>query len=63
VRLAGAAPSRASPVVKGMRRLIIETDEGTRRHRSVPRSVHVNVREGERIGAGDPLRDAELKML
>ena len=31
------------PVVKGMRRIIIETDEGTRHEYSVPRSVHVNV--------------------
>ena len=43
------------PVVKGMRRIIIETDEGTRHEYSVPRSVHVNVQEGERVRAGDPL--------
>jgi len=43
------------PVVKGMRRIIIERDEGTRHEYSVPRSVHVNVQEGERLRAGDPL--------
>jgi hypothetical protein len=43
------------PVVKCMRRIIIETDEGTRHEYSVPRSVHVNVQEGERVRAGDPL--------
>jgi DNA-directed RNA polymerase subunit beta' len=42
-------------VVKGMRRIIIETDEGTRHEYSVLRSVHVNVQEGERVRAGDPL--------
>ena len=47
------------PVVKGMRRIIIETDEGTRHEHSVPRSVHVNVQEGERVRAGNPL-DATL---
>ena len=33
------------PVVKGMHRIIIETDEGTRHEYSVPRSVHVNAPE------------------
>jgi DNA-directed RNA polymerase subunit beta' len=36
------------PVVNGMRRIIIEPDEGTRHEHSVPRSVHVTVQEGER---------------
>jgi DNA-directed RNA polymerase subunit beta' len=44
------------PVVKGMRRVIIETDEGTRHEYSVPRSVHVNVQEGERVRAGRSAR-------
>jgi DNA-directed RNA polymerase subunit beta' len=48
------------PVVKGMRRVIIETDEGTRHEYSVPRSVHVNVQEGERVRAGDPLIDGPI---
>ncbi|MCU1245960.1 MAG: rpoC, partial [Acidobacteria bacterium] len=48
------------PVVKGMRRIIIETDEGTRHEYSVPRSVHVNVQEGERVRAGDPLIDGPI---
>ena len=34
------------PVVEDMRRITIETDEGTRHEYSVPRSVHVNVQEG-----------------
>ena len=48
------------PVVKGMRRVIVETEEGTRHEYSVPRSVHVNVQEGERVKAGDPLIDGPI---
>ena len=48
------------PVVKGMRRVIVETEEGTRHEYLVPRSVHVNVQEGERIKAGDPLIDGPI---
>jgi DNA-directed RNA polymerase subunit beta' len=48
------------PVVKGMRRVIIETEEGTRHEYSVPRSVHVNVQEGEHVRAGDPLIDGPI---
>src|SRR5438874_3315041 len=48
------------PVVKGMRRVIVETEEGTRHEYSVPRSVHVNVQETERVRAGDPLIDGPI---
>src|SRR6185369_8365066 len=48
------------PVVKGMRRVIVETEEGTRHEYSVPRSVHVNVQEGEHVRAGDPLIDGPI---
>src|SRR5438128_1994132 len=48
------------PIVKGLRRVIVETDEGTRHEYSVPRSVHVNVQEGERVRAGDPLIDGPI---
>ena len=47
-------------IVKGMRRVIVETDEGTRHEYSVPRSTHVNVQEGERVRAGDPLIDGPI---
>ncbi len=43
-----------------MRRIIVETDEGTRHEYSVPRSVHVNVQERERVRAGDPLIDGPI---
>ncbi|PYQ33350.1 MAG: DNA-directed RNA polymerase subunit beta' [Acidobacteria bacterium] len=48
------------PLVKGMRRVIVETEEGTRHEYSVPRSVHVNVQEGEHVRAGDPLIDGAI---
>jgi DNA-directed RNA polymerase subunit beta' len=47
-------------VVKGMRKVIVETDEGTRHEYSVPRYTHVNVQEGERVRAGDPLIDGSI---
>src|SRR5438132_8592765 len=43
-----------------MRRVIVETDEGTRHEYSVPRSVRVNVQETERVRAGDPLIDGPI---
>jgi DNA-directed RNA polymerase subunit beta' len=54
------SPVHHGPVVKGMRRVIIETDEGTRHEYSVPRSVHVNMQEGERVRAGDPLIEGPI---
>ncbi|MGH9457122.1 MAG: DNA-directed RNA polymerase subunit beta' [Thermoanaerobaculia bacterium] len=48
------------PVVKGMRKIIVETEDGARYEYSVPRSTHVNVQEGERVRAGDPLIDGPI---
>ncbi len=48
------------PVVKGMRKIIVETDQGTRHEYSVPRHTHVNVQESERVRAGDPLVDGPI---
>jgi DNA-directed RNA polymerase subunit beta' len=48
------------PVVKGMRKIVVETDEGGRYEYSVPRYTHVNVQEGERVRAGDPLIDGPI---
>ncbi|HVT43953.1 MAG TPA: DNA-directed RNA polymerase subunit beta' [Thermoanaerobaculia bacterium] len=47
-------------IVKGMRKIHVETDEGTRHEYSVPRNTHVNVQEGERVRAGDPLIDGPI---
>ena len=46
-------------VVKGQRKILIVPDDGTSdtREYSIPRGVHVNVQEGERVRAGDPLMD------
>jgi DNA-directed RNA polymerase subunit beta' len=46
-------------IVKGQRKVIIVPDEpgSEPREYSLPRGVHVNVQEGERVKAGDPLMD------
>jgi DNA-directed RNA polymerase subunit beta' len=46
-------------VVKGLRKVLIAPDEpgAEQREYSIPRGVHVNVQEGERVKAGDPLMD------
>jgi DNA-directed RNA polymerase subunit beta' len=47
-------------IVKGMRKVHVESDSGEMREYSVPRSIHVNVQEGERVEAGDPLIDGPI---
>jgi DNA-directed RNA polymerase subunit beta' len=45
-------------IVKGQRKLIIVPDDGSEpREYSLPRGVHVNVHEGERVRAGEQLMD------
>ena len=46
-------------IVKGLRKIIIspEADGGESREYSLPRGVHVNVQEGDRVRAGEPLMD------
>jgi len=44
-------------ISKGQRRLYIVGDDGGEREYSLPRGVHINVQEGERVAAGDPLMD------
>ncbi len=44
-------------ISKGMRKLYIIGDDGEQREYSIPRGVHINVQEGERVRAGDPLMD------
>ena len=46
-------------IVKGMRKLIIVPEEAGAEPReySLPRGVHVNVQEGDRVRAGEPLMD------
>ncbi len=44
-------------VTKGMRKLYITGDDGMQKEYSIPRGVHINVQEGERVRSGDPLMD------
>ncbi len=48
-------------VAKGQRKIIVESEDGrTVKEYSIPRGVHINVQEGERIRAGEPLIDGPL---
>jgi DNA-directed RNA polymerase subunit beta' len=47
-------------VHKGMRKIVVESDGGEAREYLVPRSIHINVQEGERVRAGDPLIDGPI---
>jgi DNA-directed RNA polymerase subunit beta' len=48
---------RYGEVTKGQRRIFVEGDDGEKREYSLPRGVHINVQEGERVKAGEPLMD------
>jgi len=49
---------RHGGIVKGMRKILVVPDEGGDvREYSLPRGVHVNVQEGDRVRAGEPLMD------
>ena len=51
---------RLGDIVKGMRRVIVENDAGEAREYLIPRYIHVNVQEGERVRAGDALIDGPI---
>ena len=44
-------------VAKGQRKIFVIGDDGEEREYSLPRGVHINVQEGERVKAGEPLMD------
>jgi DNA-directed RNA polymerase subunit beta' len=44
-------------VAKGMRKIYITGDDGEQKEYLLPRGVHINVQEGERVRSGDPLMD------
>ncbi len=44
-------------VSKGQRKIYVMGDDGEQREYSLPRGVHINVQEGERLKAGEPLMD------
>ena len=51
---------RFGEVSKGQRKIYVTADSGEEKEYSMPRGVHVNVQEGERMRAGDPLMDGPL---
>ena len=44
-------------ISKGQRKIYVVGDDGDQREYSLPRGVHINVQEGERVKAGEPLMD------
>src|SRR3989449_531287 len=51
---------RFGEVSKGQRKLYVAADNGTEKEYSIPRGVHINGQEGERVKAGEPLMDGPL---
>jgi DNA-directed RNA polymerase subunit beta' len=51
---------RFGEVSKGQRKIYVTADNGDEKEYSVQRGIHVNVQEGERLRAGDPLMDGPL---
>ncbi len=51
---------RLGDIVKGMRKVIVESDSAEVREYLVPRYIHVNVQDGERVKAGEPLIDGPI---
>ncbi len=44
-------------ITRGARKIIVRTDDGEEREYSVPKGMHINVQEGERVRAGDAFTD------
>jgi hypothetical protein len=44
-------------ISKGQRKIYVMGEDGDEREYSLPRGVHINVQEGEKVMAGDPLMD------
>jgi len=42
---------------KGMRKIYVVADNGEKKEYSLPRGVHINFQEGERVKVGEPLMD------
>ncbi|HUS20059.1 MAG TPA: DNA-directed RNA polymerase subunit beta' [Terriglobales bacterium] len=47
-------------VSKGQRKIYVIADNGTEKEYSVPKGVHINVQENDRVRAGEPLMDGPL---
>jgi DNA-directed RNA polymerase subunit beta' len=48
------------PITKGLRKVIVRGDDNEVREYLIPRYTHVNVQDGERVHAGDPLIDGPI---
>ncbi len=51
---------RLGDIHKGMRKVLVESDTHEVREYLVPRYIHVNVQDGERVSAGEPLIDGPI---
>jgi len=51
---------RFGEVAKGQRKVYVTADNGTEKEYQVPKGSHINVQEGERVKAGEPLMDGPL---
>ena len=51
---------RFAGTLRGMRRLMVVSDEGDEREYLIPRGKHVNVQEGDDVKAGEPLMDGAV---
>src|SRR4051794_39792659 len=51
---------RFGEISKGYRKIYVVADNGTEKEYSVPKGVHINVQESERVRAGEPLMDGPL---
>jgi DNA-directed RNA polymerase subunit beta' len=47
-------------VAKGQRKIYVTADNGEEKEYSIPRGIHINVQEGERLRAGEALMDGPL---
>lgn len=47
-------------VSKGQRKIYVIADNGSEKEYSVPKGVHINVQENDRVRAGEPLMDGPL---
>jgi DNA-directed RNA polymerase subunit beta' len=47
-------------VAKGMRKIFVITEEGDSHEYLIPKGVHINIQEGERVKAGEPLIDGPI---
>ncbi len=52
---------RYGEIAKGQRKIYVVADNGEEREYSLPRGVHINVQEGERVHAGEPLMDGAAR--